>query len=128
MDFVPLVKTPMYKLTECTNCNELSTLYNKLECTILYLAQNKWQTLAYNTSAYFDQKLFNKLVRYKRIVGERMHNCTYPAPDIKTADIINQAALIAFRDGNCSQCESCFPELETNSSSSTTSSTTSTTP
>ncbi len=114
-------------LKECDSCNDLQSAYNKVECTILYLARNKDASLKYNVQVYFDQDLFNDLVRYKTILGKRLKSCTYPCSSIKTSDIIARANFLAFRDGNCSQCQTCFDEEpQTSSSSSTTTSTTTT--
>ena len=115
-------------LKTCTNCDTLKELYAKIECTILYLAKNKNNSLKYNVDTYFNQDDFNSLVRYKRIVARRMVDCDYPSPCIKTADIISYITKLAFRSGNCSVCEDCFPELGHSNSSSSSSSTTSNTP
>jgi len=97
------------KLKTC-DC-DIDALLAKIECTIFYITKQKYYSLVYNTSYKFDADLLKQLVRYKNILNKRKYNCTYPCPSIKTRDIISHVNTIAFRDGNCSQCESCFPEL-----------------
>lgn len=111
----------------CTNCGTLDELLAKIECTILYLAKNKNNSLKYNVEVYFNQDDFNTLVRYKRILTRRRVDCDYPSACIKTSNIISYITKLAFRGSGCSICESCFPEIP-QSNSSTTSSTTSNTP
>ena len=111
-------------LKKCTNCDTLEELSKKIECTILYLAKNKNNSLKYNVNVYFDQSTFNSLVRYKRIIERRMYDCDYPSSCIKTGDIISFVTKLAFRGSHCSVCENCFPELSTSSSSTTSTSNT----
>lgn len=113
-------------IKECESCDSLASLYDKVECTILYLAKNKDNSLKYNVNIYFDQTIFNDLVRWKRILERRIHSCTYPCSSIKTSNIIAHVAKLAFRE-NCNLCDVCFPE-ESSSETSTTSTTTSNTP
>lgn len=115
-------------LKDCENCNELEAIYNKIECTLLYLARNKDASLKYNVDVYFNQDLFNDLMRYKRIIGKRLTGCSYPCSSIKTSDIIAKAAFLVFRDANCSQCEDCFPEQTTETPTTSSTTTTSNTP
>lgn len=114
-------------LKECEACSDLSHLLKQIDCTILYLSKNRDFSIKYNVELYFNQNEFNDLVRYKRIVERRIYSCNYPDATIKTSDIIAYATKLAFRDGNCSQCESCFPEQSTASPNSTTSTSTTTT-
>ncbi len=114
-------------LKECNGCDDLQAVYDKIECTLLYLANNKNNSLKYNVSVFFDEELFKDLARYKKIIYKRIRNCNYPCSTIKTSELIARASFLAFRDGNCSRCENCFPEIPIETTS-TTSTTTSATP
>lgn len=114
-------------LNQCTSCGSLRSLLDGIECTLLYLAKNKDNSLKYNVDTYFDQELFTKLVRYKRVLNRRIYDCDYPCSTIKTSRLIALVSHLVFRE-NCSLCPDCFPELDnpSPSSSSTTSSSTTT--
>ena len=108
----------------CSNCGSLREVYDSIECTIVDLIKRKFTNLHYNTSLSFNQGLYNDLVRYKRVVGNRLYNPSYPCSSIDYQDIITQVKLRAYKNGECSQCTTCFPASDNTSSSTTSSSTT----
>lgn len=113
-------------VVECSYCNSLEQLYKRLECSILDLSINKYNSYAYNVDSYFDQTLMNDLIRYKRIINSRMYNSAYPCCTINLDDIITKAALIAYVS-DCNDCEDCFPTIPTSTTTTTTSFNTTTT-
>lgn len=100
-------------LSKCHNCQDLTVLLSKIECTLLYLARIKHSIQAYNLDGNFDEQKFKDLVVYKRILSKRIYDCTYPSTLIKSSSIVEKASLLAFRKSNCSECETCFPEINT---------------
>jgi hypothetical protein len=115
------MQTPF--IVGCSNCGSLKSLYNEIECTLIDLINRKWVNLQYNTSLSFNQSLYNDLVRYKRVVYNRLYNPKYPSISIDVQDIITQVKLRVYKSGDCDVCTSCFPPIP--NSSSTSSSTTS---
>lgn len=113
---------------ECTYCNSLESLSERLDCSILDMALNKYSSVVHNTQSYFDQILMNDLVRYRRILNRRLYNNQYPCCTINLEDIITKATLLSYSD-NCNKCQDCFPLLPgtTSTTTTTTSSTTTTT-
>lgn len=94
-------------LVKCESCNDLSILYKKIECSILYMIQRKHAIQKYNLEDNLNQEKWDDLVRYKRIIGNRIYDCSYPSDCIKTSSIIEKASQLAFKEDNCSQCELC---------------------
>lgn len=94
-------------LKKCENCGDLNILLSKIECTILFMLKRKHSIDIYNLEDNFDEERFKSLLRYKRVIGKRIYDCFYPSTNIKTSDLIQQASLLAFRDSNCSECQTC---------------------
>lgn len=118
---------PNFQVKGCTSCGSLKEIYNEVECTLIDLIRKKWTNAQYNTSLSFNQRLYKDLVRYKRVVYNRMFNPSYPASCIDVQDVITQARLRAYKGGGCSQCSSCFPPDESSTSSTSSSTSTSST-
>lgn len=98
-------------LSKCDNCEGLDTLYKKIECTILFMVKKKHAILIYNLDEKFDSLRLESLIRYKRIIGKRMRDCNYPASHVKNSQLISIVSRLAFKGENCSECETCFPDL-----------------
>ena len=101
------------QIVQCTNCDALKEAYDKVVCTILELTRNNYNNISYNTSLYFDQELLNKLIRYERVISNRIYNPKYPCSGIDTQDIVKLAITTAYKSSECSFCEKCFPTLTT---------------
>jgi len=115
------------KLTNCTTCGSLEELLSDIDCTIIYNASKKYNSIAYNLGICLNSRLLRDLLRYKRILNNRLYDATYPCSSIPVNKIINQASFIV-REEDCSRCKECDIEvLESTTTTSTTTSTTTTT-
>jgi len=101
----------MTLLKKCDNCDNLKTLYAKVECTILYMIHKKHSILIYNLGDVFDESKYKDLVRYKRILEKRMYDSNYPSSHVSSSQLIARISELAFKDESCSTCETCFPDL-----------------
>lgn len=94
-------------LKKCKNCEDLSLLLSKIECTIIFMLKKKHSIQVYNLEDNFDEDRLKSLFRYKRVLNKRIYDCSYPSKNIKTSDLIQQASLLAFRGEDCSECQTC---------------------
>jgi hypothetical protein len=115
------------QIVQCDNCDALKKAYDKVECTILELMRNKLSNISYNVSLYYDQALVNKLVRYKRVITNRLYNPKYPCSQISTQDLVTLAVTTAYMGPDCSSCPKCFPPIPTTTTTTSTTSTSTTT-
>lgn len=99
-------------IQQCKNCNSLIELQKKLKCTILFLVNRKLNGRRFNINAPIDQKQFRDLQVYDRIIKKKLINHTYPCAGIDNQDIVTKLSAIVQED-ECSQCEDCFPEQST---------------
>lgn len=114
------------KLTNCTTCGTLEELLSDIDCTIIYNATKKYNSIVYNLEACLNSRLLRDLLRYKRILNNRLYDATYPCSSIAVDKIITQASLIV-REEDCSRCKECDIEVLPSTTSTTTTTTTSTT-
>lgn len=113
-------------ITECLDCTSLKEMIEKIDCSLYELIRNKQNNESYNTDSYFSLSHFNNLSQYKRIIGKKIFNPTYPCKDISTKDLIAQANRLLYGDGECSKCVNCDP-MDNSDNTTTSTSTTSTT-
>lgn len=92
-------------LVNCDNCEGLSTLLNKVECTIIFMMSKKHAMDIYNLGGDFDEDRLKNLFFYKRILQNRIYNPLYTP--IKTSSLIARISELAFKDENCSHCDKC---------------------
>lgn len=119
------------KLIECTTCGSLEEVQSAIDCTLVYHINKKYNALVYNLDCCFDDRLYRDLLRYKRILQNRLYDAVYPCSDIAVDKIVTQAALLALPD-DCNRCTDCDIDIlssttTTTSTSTTTTSTTTTT-
>ena len=118
------------RLTNCTTCGTLEELLSDIDCTIVYNAVKKYNSIAYNLGVCLNSRLLRDLLRYKRILNNRLYDATYPCSSISVDKIITQASFIV-REEDCSRCKECdidvLPSTTSTTSTTTTSTTTSTT-
>jgi len=92
-------------LVKCDNCEDLKTLLQKIECTIIFMMHKKHSMLIYNLGGIFDEERLKNLFRYKRILSKKIYSPTYAR--IKTSSLIARINEIAFKDEDCSLCTTC---------------------
>lgn len=116
------------KLVECTSCGSLKDVLSAIDCTIYHYINKRYNSLVYNVECCNDDRLYRDLLRYRRILANRLYDDTYPCLDISLSHIITQASLLALPD-DCGRCSDCDAEIlpSTTSTSTTTTTTTSTT-
>lgn len=114
------------KLIECTTCGSLEELQSAIDCAILYNVNKKYNALVYNLDCCVDDSTLRDVIRYKRILRNRLYDAAYPCATISVDNIVTQAALIALPD-DCSRCKDCEAEILPSTTSTTTTTTTSTT-
>jgi hypothetical protein len=107
-------------IVQCNNCDALKKAYNKVECTILDLIRNRFSNISYNTTLYYNRALMSRLVRYRRVIYNRLYNPHYPCKAIETQDIIKLAITHAYMGPDCSFCPQCFPAMEPTTTTTTT--------
>ena len=54
--------------TSCDGCGLLLDLYRKVDCSIANLIGNKWNSIKYGVSTYFDSIQYENLIHYKRML------------------------------------------------------------
>lgn len=97
---------------ECQSCSSFDSLLKSIDCTILDMSKNKYYSLIYNSELYFDESLFKQLLRYKRILNNRIVKPKYGNPKVDAQDLIGYVKRLIYKE-NCSLCQDCFPELST---------------
>lgn len=86
-------------------------LLDRIECSVLFMIKKKQAILVYNLEDSFDEDRYKDLLRYKRVINNRIYDCNYPCSSIDSPTLIEKVNQLAFREGNCSQCITCFPDI-----------------
>lgn len=109
------------QLKQCTDCDSLLSLYNKVVCSIYQLIKNKWIGHTYNSDLYFDADLYGTLIRFKRVLYKRLFNQEYPSECFSNQDIITTVNKLLYKQNDCQKCP-CedFSEFITSSTTTTT--------
>lgn len=92
------------QLKQCTDCDSLLSLYNKVICSIYQLIKEKWTSVSYNTGESFNSHLYGKLLRIKRILYKRLYNQSYPDCKYSNQDIISITSKLLYKANNCLKC------------------------
>lgn len=101
---------------DCTNCGSLYDILSDIDCTIYDLTRNIWNSLIYNIRTFQDEQLMKDLIRYKRVVRNRLTNPSYPSTEFTAQQIIGKVKLLAYYS-DCSKCVDCFSPLTTTTTS-----------
>lgn len=80
----------------CNNCNNLKQLLGEIDTKLYKNINSKYYNDIYNTDNVFNAYQYKKLLRYKRVILNRVYNPSYAYP-IDTQDIITQITLILNR-------------------------------
>src|SRR5688572_3487785 len=115
------------QITECSDCLSLKEMMDKIDCSMYNLIKNKSNNENYSTESHFSMSQFSSLSHYKRIIGKRIFNPSYPSSDTAAQDLISQATKLLYGDTECSKCVNCDPMDNSIPSDTTSTSTTSTT-
>lgn len=92
------------QLKQCTDCGSLLSLYNKVICSIFQLIKEKWIAKTYNTDYCFNDCLYSKLLRLKRILYKRLYNQKYPSDSYSNQDIISLVTRSLYKQNECPNC------------------------
>lgn len=91
---------------ECQDCADLQKVLSDVDCTILDLSQNKYNSVTYGVKECCNETLFQALSRYKRIITGRLYNPDYPCGEYSSNEILSKARLLTYKT-NCSRCPEC---------------------
>lgn len=76
----------------CNNCNNLKQLITEIDTKLYKSINDKFYNDIYNTENKFNAYQYKKLLRYKRVILNRIYNPTYPE-SVDVQDIITQITL-----------------------------------
>lgn len=91
---------------ECQDCPDLQELLADIECTILDLVNNKYNSVIYGVKGCCNTKLLKSLIHYKEIITARTYNPNYPCGVFSNNELLSKARLLAYKT-NCSKCPEC---------------------
>jgi len=91
---------------ECQDCPDLQELLSDIDCTLLDLVKNKYNSVIYGIQECCDDELYNQLVNYKRIITARTYNPHYPCSEYSSNELLSKVRLLAYKK-NCSRCPEC---------------------
>lgn len=91
---------------ECYDCPDLQEVLNDIDCTLLDLTKNKYNSIIYGVELCFDEYLYKSLLNYKRIVTGRLYNVNYPCGVYNSNELLSKVRLLTYKT-NCSRCPEC---------------------
>ena len=97
-------------ISTCTYCSDLNKVLSQIDCTLRNMIKNKYNVLSYNVTLSFNDRMYRDLIRYKRIITNRLFNPTYPSK-LASVDVILTKASLLIDKNKCSVCPECFPTL-----------------
>lgn len=97
---------------ECQDCQDLEEVLSYIDCTLLALSQEFYNSVVYGVKTCCNDGLYQSLLAYKRIITARTHNSHYPCYEYSSNEILGKARLLAYKT-NCSRCPECEEVLTT---------------
>jgi len=97
---------------ECQDCPDLQELLSDIDCTLLDLTQNKYNSIVYGIENCFDENLYQTLAHYKSIITKRLYNSHYPCYEYSSNELLSKARLLTYKT-NCSRCPECEEIINT---------------
>jgi hypothetical protein len=97
---------------ECQDCPDLQEVLSDIDCTIVDLSKNKYNSVAYGIEDCFNENLYKALVHYKQIITARLYNPHYPCYEFSSNELLAKARLLAYKT-DCSRCPECEEVIET---------------
>lgn len=91
---------------ECEDCLDLQTVYADLQCTLLDLTKNKYNSLVFGVKTPFSQEKYSLILAYMRIINARLYKCSYPCSTYSNNEILSRARLLVYKT-DCSRCPEC---------------------
>lgn len=65
------------KLTDCTECIDINSLLEDIDCKISELAKNEYNKIIFSINAGCNESTISALLHYKRILTYKYFNCDY---------------------------------------------------
>ena len=97
---------------ECQDCPDLQELLSDIDCTILDLSKNKYNSVIYGVENCFNSSLYHALIAYKRIITGRLYNSKYPCSQYTSNELLSKVRLLAYKTG-CTRCPECEEVITT---------------
>jgi len=97
---------------ECQDCPDLQELLSDIDCTLLDLSKNKYNSIIYGIDNCCDDGLFQMLLNYKRILTARTYNVHYPCYLYSSNELLSRVRLLTYKT-DCSRCPECEEIIET---------------
>lgn len=91
---------------ECDDCPDLQDVLKDIDCTLLDLSKNFHSSIIYGVETFFDQALYTRLLRWKRIITGRIYNCHYPCSLYSPNELLTIPRLLSYKK-ECSRCPEC---------------------
>lgn len=97
---------------ECQDCQDLQEVLSNIDCTLLDITKNKYNSIVYGVEECCSSHLHLSLLNYRRIVEARTYNPHYPCYLYSSNEILSKVRLLTYKT-NCSRCPECEEVITT---------------